>query len=407
MARPRKIENLFNKPKSNVQFSEGQKSKGILDDFAVRKNIDSSEGTVQHTPTLDKHIANKKYVDDLTDPSLLDNSMADALHRHSELSASDGTPDRIVYTNSDGVLFVDALGTGVSSGLGLDVMYAATIGTHLIVGNNITVNGTAGIGVAAGTGGSNLIVRGSGNECKIRLGQSAGGGRVQIFFLENEGNIRGSITADYAVDQLVYQVSASLGNQLILTLFPTTDHDHAVQTNPTFYVQSATNPNSSNDEWISFTHDQTDGLIKTGSGDLELGEKTKFTRIGGLAIQLTNKTGVDTVAGQLVQADTSANDAVKLTGIDEEECFGVFLDSGIAANAEAWVVISGIADIAMEDNTTATRGNWVRSSITEAGYADATNAAPLSLPVSSLTPFICIVVFIYVFISCLKLYERA
>ncbi len=170
----------------------------------------------------------------------------------------------------------------------------------------------------------------------------------------------------------------SIPKNFVLTLFPTTDHDHTVQTNPTFYVQSATNPNSSNDEWVSFTHDQTDGIIKTGSGDLELGEKTKFTRIGGLAIQLTNKTGVDTVAGQLVQADTSANDAVKLTGIDEEECFGVFLDSGIAANAEAWVVISGIADVAMEDNTTATRGNWVRSSITEAGYADATNAAPPS-----------------------------
>ena len=93
-------------------------------------------------------------------------------------------------------------------------------------------------------------------------------------------------------------------------------------------------------------------------------------------IKLTNKTGAKSVAGQLVQADTSANDAVKLTGIDEEETIGVFLDSGIANNAEAWIVISGIADVAMEDNTAATRGNWVRSSITEAGYADATNAVP-------------------------------
>jgi len=65
MGRPRKIENMFNAPKSNVQFSEGQKSKGILDDFAVRKNIDSMEGTIQQVPTNADHIVNKAYADGL------------------------------------------------------------------------------------------------------------------------------------------------------------------------------------------------------------------------------------------------------------------------------------------------------------------------------------------------------
>ena len=116
----------------------------------------------------------------------------------------------------------------------------------------------------------------------------------------------------------------------------------------------------------------------TPSTKLSVNEKSGMSPIGGICIKLTNKTGAVTVAGQLVQADTSTNDAVKLTGIDEEETIGVFLDSGIASNAEAWVVISGIADVAMQDNTTATRGNWVRSSVTEAGYADATNNTPPS-----------------------------
>ena len=89
---------------------------------------------------------------------------------------------------------------------------------------------------------------------------------------------------------------------------------------------------------------------------------------------LTNTTGAVTVAGQLVKPDTATNDAVILTAADDLEIIGVFLNSGIADDAEAWVVISGIADVAMEDNTAATRGNWVRSSITEAGYSDATNA---------------------------------
>ena len=59
---------------------------------------------------------------------------------------------------------------------------------------------------------------------------------------------------------------------------------------------------------------------------------------------------------------------------------GVFLDSGVADDAEAWVVVAGIADVAMEDNTTATKGNWVQSSETEIGYADATDVSPQASP---------------------------
>ncbi len=127
---------------------------------------------------------------------------------------------------------------------------------------------------------------------------------------------------------------------------------------------------------------KNDGSVGIGTSSptqpLSVKEKLGMSAIGGICIKLTNKTGVNSVAGKLVKADTSTNDAVKLTVLDEEETMGVFLDSGIADGSEAWVVISGIADVAMQDNTTATRGNWVRSSITEAGYADATNSTPPS-----------------------------
>ena len=107
--------------------------------------------------------------------SLADNSMVDALHRHSELSASDGSPDKIVYTNSDGVLFADALGTGASSGLGLDVMYGANIGTHLIVGDDLTVDtntlfvdsGNNRVGIGTATPSQKLDVRGNINASKF------------------------------------------------------------------------------------------------------------------------------------------------------------------------------------------------------------------------------------------------
>ncbi len=76
--------------------------------------------------------------------TLIDNSVADALHRHSELSASDGTPGRIVYCDTNGILYADGAPKG------LDVLYSAEIGTHLTVRNNIIVFGTVdGVDIAA------------------------------------------------------------------------------------------------------------------------------------------------------------------------------------------------------------------------------------------------------------------
>lgn len=43
MARQRRMENIFDPPKSNTTFSEGHKSKGILDDYAERQVINTKE----------------------------------------------------------------------------------------------------------------------------------------------------------------------------------------------------------------------------------------------------------------------------------------------------------------------------------------------------------------------------
>ncbi len=74
--------------------------------------------------------------------TLTDNSMADALHRHSELSASDGTPDKIVYVDADGVLFADA------SPLGLDVQFKLQTGSLDVLGNIIVTGTVDGIDIA-------------------------------------------------------------------------------------------------------------------------------------------------------------------------------------------------------------------------------------------------------------------
>lgn len=106
--------------------------------------------------------------------------------------------------------------------------------------------------------------------------------------------------------------------------------------------------------------------------------KIKLTQIGGIAILLTNETGFNTIAGQLVKADTAINDAVVLAAAGDVECFGVFLDSGVADGSEAWVVVSCIADVAFDDNVAAVRGNWAGTGVL-AGYA-ANQASPPAAP---------------------------
>ncbi len=46
------------------------------------------------------------------------------------------------------------------------------------------------------------------------------------------------------------------------------DHDRAAQTNPTFTVFSAKDPDTDNTEWVSLSHDQTDARLSVGSGQL-------------------------------------------------------------------------------------------------------------------------------------------
>jgi len=88
--------------------------------------------------------------------------------------------------------------------------------------------------------------------------------------------------------------------------------------------------------------------------------KVAYTAIGGIAIRLTNKTGGNSVAGELVEASDSFDDAVELVPAGDYDPIGAFLDDGVADGSEAWVVVGGICDVMLEDGTDATQGNWVR-----------------------------------------------
>ena len=66
----------------------------------------------------------------------------------------------------------------------------------------------------------------------------------------------------------------STDENIIISAFAnrTKDHDHTAQTNPTLFIHSVTDPDTANTQWISLTHNQTNGVINTGTGNLTFGQ---------------------------------------------------------------------------------------------------------------------------------------
>lgn len=96
--------------------------------------------------------------------------------------------------------------------------------------------------------------------------RSGAGLNSSIEFNETNSAVT-TLKMDGVNDQGILAVGSLAGRQFILTDIASVaqDHDHAVTTNPTLFVHSATTPNVSNNEWGSFAHNQTDLVITTGA----------------------------------------------------------------------------------------------------------------------------------------------
>ena len=117
--------------------------------------------------------------------------------------------------------------------------------------------------------------------------------------------------------------------------------------------------------------------ISTPTLPIDCKAKSGNTAIGGFAIKLTNKTGGNTVAGQVVIASTGTADAFETAGANELHPIGVVLDAGVADGSEAWVVVNGIADVLMDAGGSAL-GDRIITSAT-AGSADVSNAPAVAV----------------------------
>ena len=88
-------------------------------------------------------------------------------------------------------------------------------------------------------------------------------------------------------------------------------------------------------------------------------EKVTITPEGGIAVRLMNKTGADSVKGQIVSADHTNDNAFQTTGASAIIPAGAVYESGVPDGQMCWVVVSGIAEVLLKDDTPSVHGNWV------------------------------------------------
>jgi len=99
----------------------------------------------------------------------------------------------------------------------------------------------------------------------------------------------------------------------------------------------------------------------------------------GIGNLMINKTGVASVKGTVVQADTTTDFAFKLCDADGNDAIGVVYDNGIADGGLCLIIKHLAADVLLKDATLSTHGNWVGMSDV-AGRADATGLSPPAAP---------------------------
>lgn len=121
--------------------------------------------------------------------------------------------------------------------------------------------------------------------------------------------------------------------------------------------------------------------VNATAADLVLafpGGRTGLTVEGALVVQMLNQTGGASVKGTVVEPNSGAvaDRGVKAITADDPDPIGVVYESGIADGSLMWVVVSGMAQVLLQDTTAGTRGNWARVSATQAGRVNSTAAAP-------------------------------
>ena len=99
-------------------------------------------------------------------------------------------------------------------------------------------------------------------------------------------------------------------------------------------------------------------LLTDIKGEVEA-NKVRTTPEGGIAIKLINKTGAVSKKGTIVSASFTTDNAFNTSIADSVIPQGSVYESGVPDGQLCWVVVSGIAEVLLKNDTPAVRGNWV------------------------------------------------
>ncbi len=101
-----------------------------------------------------------------------------------------------------------------------------------------------------------------------------GDSNTGFMYLKANDNVGYLFVTDSGKDENLIAISDNGGNQITVTNYGNrnSDHDHAVQTDPTLFIHSDTNPDDDNTEWGSLAYvNATDSFdLDVGKGDLKI-----------------------------------------------------------------------------------------------------------------------------------------
>lgn len=148
--------------------------------------------------------------------------------------------NKVINSSTGAVLLGKYASTG--HGLGVD---------DVIVGGDLEVDGTAYL------------------DSELQVASTAYFSGALYFGSSNRGGL--VCQADSGLLVLAGDNNGQGNHNIILTSSSNsnTDHDHdTYSTNPTLFIHSATDPDTDNAQWLSLSHNQTDGYVSLGTGAL-------------------------------------------------------------------------------------------------------------------------------------------
>ena len=131
--------------------------------------------------------------------------------------------------------------------------------------------------------------RGAGNSTLI-VDSTNSVARIGIVFADTSNNNHMRIQSDTSPQQCAISLASTAGRHLVITdeTNVNNNHDHGATTNPTLFVHSATDPDTDNTQWVSLYHNQNQGRIETGVGELVLSGASGQVGVSGTLAVMNN-----------------------------------------------------------------------------------------------------------------------